>query len=110
MGVYCSLLNVCEREKRRVHCLVARCSAPEMHISPLPVFIIVPVCSGVPFASASVHPNEKEREREHEMKKRREEEEEAEDFFPSGGKKTQTRKDTFEKSIFFSSAGSQRRV
>lgn len=102
--MYCSLLNVCEREKESgIGCVVQWLGVQlPMRISPLPVFIIVPVCSGVPLP---LHPfiqmEEKERERG---------EEETEGPFPSGEKKTQMRKDTFEKRIFFSSAGSQRRV
>lgn len=65
---YCSLLNVCERERVKesgIGCVVQWLGVGlPMRISPLPVFIIVPVCSGVPLP---LHPfiqmEEKERER-----------------------------------------------
>lgn len=75
--------------------------------APLPVFMIVPVCSGVPlplhpFIQIKVRENGRRRDDAGRGDRRP---------FPSrGGKKTQMRKDTFEKRIFFSSAGSQRRV
>lgn len=74
----CSLLNVCvcereiDRERERegeIGCVVSWLGAQlPVHISPLPVFIIVPVCSGVP---SPLHPFIQMEDREQEMKRRR---------------------------------------
>lgn len=104
--MYYSLLNVCVceivREEKKIGRVVLWHGVQyPMYISPLPVFIIVPVCSGVPLP---LHPFIQMKEKEREMKRRRQR------AFSLRGRTTQMRKDTFEKRIFFSSAGSQRRV
>lgn len=109
---YCSLLNVCEREREKKagsgvsfsgSVLGSRCASALCLCSSLCQCVQVFPCL---YIRSSKWKRKREREREEEE----EEKEEAEGLFPSGGKKTQMRKDTFEKRIFFSSAGSQRRV
>lgn len=93
----------CVREEKNIGCVVWWLSAPNAHQP----FACVHHCASVfrcSLASASIHPNERDWE-----ERTGEEEEEEEGLFPLG-EKTQMRKDTFKKMIFFSSAGSQWRV
>lgn len=85
---YCILLYVCEGRYRL--CVVSwlRIRLP-LHISPLPVFIIVPVCSGVPLSPRPFIQRKRERAGDDE------EEESAEGLFPQG--EQQLREDTFGK-------------